>query len=140
MLENSYNITIDLSECPPQNRLDYLGNNIFDFTTYDSNISELFARKAVEVCDAITNKSTFDYIKNHDNYVWFLLMCNMPFFSNKLDWGSSIRGAWWRSSGIEFQSLGIWIDDEQYSESINFDVEEWEKFISSIVEFSSLKS
>jgi len=76
-------------------RLDFLGNVVFNFTTCDTKMSELFATKAVEVCEAISNKTTFDYIENEDNYQWFLLMCNMPFFANMIVWGNSIRGAWW---------------------------------------------
>ena len=31
-------------------RLEYLADNVFDFTTYEGEYSELFAKKALEVC------------------------------------------------------------------------------------------
>lgn len=93
MLENSYAMTCDEESSPPNSRLDYVGEYIFNFTTYDSDMSVLFAKKAIEACLAITEKATFEYIKDPEQYKWFLLMCNMPFFQPKLSWGGSIRGA-----------------------------------------------
>ena len=74
----------------------YLSNNVFDFTTYDTDVSALFVQKAVEVCEAVTMKTNSEYIeKCHENYLWYLLMANMPFFEQRLEWGASVRGAWW---------------------------------------------
>lgn len=56
-------------------------------------MSVLFARKAVEVCAAINDRQTFDYINDPNDYLWYLLMCNMPFFAERLECGISIRGA-----------------------------------------------
>ena len=77
----------------PISRLAYLSEYIFKFTTYETTYSELFAKKALEVCAAINDRKTFDYINNPEGHLWFLLMCNMPFFRSKLDWGTSIRAA-----------------------------------------------
>jgi hypothetical protein len=138
LLENSYKELKDIfSECPPENRLDYLGDYIFNFTTYDSDISILFATKAAEVCDAITRKVTFDYIKNPDNYQWYLIMCNFPFFADRIEWGTSIRGAWWDVDKVEFETCGLWDGANQLTE-LKFTNDEWQKFIAAIVEFSRL--
>ena len=94
LLEHSFKIVTEYEPCPPENHLVYLADNIFDFTTYDSEISELFASKAVDVCDAINSGATFEYINDLEQYKWFLLMCNIPFFKYKLSWGGSICGAW----------------------------------------------
>ena len=134
ILKTSYNAAA-FNECPPESRLEWLGEYIFDFTTYDGNMSALFARKAIEVCSAINNKTTFLYIEDSDNYQWFLIMCNMPFFADKLEWGSSIRGAWWDNK-IEFQSCGLWVDDEQLCET-EFTLDEWKKFITAIIDFAT---
>lgn len=115
--------------------LEYLGDHIFDFTTYDSEVSELFASKAVEVCEAISNRSTFDYIKEPENYRWFLLMCNMPFFASKIEWGTSIRGAWW-DHGIKFRSLGLWEGEKQLTNETVFTGDEWSKFMLAVSQFS----
>lgn len=138
LLEHSFAIVN--SEYPSESRLEYLADNIFDFTTYDSGMSELFAAKAVEVCAAINDGKTFDYIEGAENYRWYLLMCNMPFFADKLEWGSSIRGAWWGASPgkqIELQSCGIWIGSEQWADPMMFGHEEWEKFIAAVIEFAA---
>ena len=121
-------------------RLEYLSNHIFEFITYASDIDELFARKAVEVCNAITNRKTFDYIKTEEGHVWFLVMCNMPFFENKISWGTSIRGAWWDIDGnqnFEIDSCGLWEDEDQILEPIKFDEAAWGLFMHAVINFAN---
>jgi len=135
LLENSYKVEKEhMSECGPDSRLEYLSRNIFDFTTYDSQIDELFARKAVEVCEAINNRQTFEYIKDTENYKWYLIMCNMPFFYCRLEWGTSVRGAWW--IGSNFQTCGLWNGYDQLYEPIAFTDKEWINFINAVIEFA----
>lgn len=81
-------------ECGTENKLQYLGQYVFNFTTYDSEMDELFAKMMIETLTAIQNRTTFDYIKDETQYRNYLLMCNSPFLYDKLDWGGSIRGAW----------------------------------------------
>jgi hypothetical protein len=138
-LEDSFAMT-SAHECPPESRLAYLSENIFDFTTYDGAMSDLFGRKAVEVCAAITNGTTFDYIADQDNHRWFLLMVNMPFFAGRLDWGTSIRGAWWSAypdKHFEFQSCGLWDGGEQQTGDLLFTEEEWKEFMRAVIEFAA---
>lgn len=141
LLEQSFGVEKTIDGCPPQSRLDYLGDHIFNFTTYDGEISELFARKAVDVCAAINNHTTFDYIRDDaENYRWYLLMCNMPFFAERLEWGTSIRGAWWGArtgKQIEFQSCGLWMGDEQLTDTLKFSADEWKRFIAAVIEFAA---
>ena len=120
-------------------RLEYLSEHIFDFTTYESKFSELFAKKALEVCAAISDGKTFEYIANPDGRLWYLLMVNMPFFADKLEWGTSIRGAWWGEpphSKIQFSSCGLFLDGEQLSETMEFTADEWKEFIAAVLEFA----
>lgn len=140
LLEDSYKTAVECFECAPESKFEYLGDYIFDFTTYDDEISSLFAQKAIEVCAAINNRTTFQYIEDKENYKWYLLMCNMPFFVNKLEWGTSIRGAWWGGrpgKQIEFTSCGLFMEDEQLTKKMKFTREEWEVFIKSLIEFSN---
>lgn len=126
------------NECPPATPAAFLSESIFDFTTYDGDMDDLFGRKAVEVCRAISERKTFDYIADQANYQWYLLMCNMPFFSKRLNWGGSIRGAWWDVSKPnlqELQSCGLWQGDEQVL-SLKFDTESWGQFIQAVCEFA----
>jgi len=76
-------------------KLEFLADYIFEFTTYDGDISELFAEKMVEVLRAINDGKIYEFIKDEENYKWYIIMCNMPFLGDKLEWGTSIRGAWW---------------------------------------------
>jgi hypothetical protein len=135
LLEQSYEIALG-DECPPRSRHDFLGEHIFDFTTYDGDMSELFARKALEVCVAITDGQTFDYITDADNYRWFLLMVNMPFFVGRLEWGTSIRGAWWVHEDQNLESCGLWCDGEQVL-SLKFSRTEWVAFVAALAQFAS---
>ena len=143
LLENSFEAMKRGRECPPENRLVYLSESIFDFTTYDSEMDELFAKRAVEVCRVINNRKISEYIKDPEQYKWFLIMCNMPFFCDKLDWGISIRGAWWSSphdgKDIELDSYGLWIEGRKSSEPIKFTVDEWELFIAAVIEFAKVE-
>jgi hypothetical protein len=81
-------------ECPPETKIEFLGAIIFDFTTYDGEIDVLFAEKMVEVLECILNRTTFEYQEDKEKYINYLTMVNMPFLTNKLEWGTSIRGAW----------------------------------------------
>jgi hypothetical protein len=119
-------------------RLEYLSDHIFDFTTYETEMAELFATKALEVCAAISNRTTFDYIVDPDGRLWFLLMCNMPFFAGRLNWGTSIRGAWWDTSSpneTEFDAGGLWLDGEQVTKPLTLSTDQWREFIAALLVF-----
>ena len=85
--------------CPSHNKMAFIGNYIFNFTTYDGAIDELFAKKMLEVIDCILNNKTFDYQNDEANYINYLTMVNMPFLIDKISWGTSIRGAWFDECG-----------------------------------------
>ena len=81
-------------EHPGTTKLEYVGDRVFDFTTYDGGVSEKWAKTMVEVIEVILSRKSFEYIESPDNYEKYLTMCNMPFLASMLDWGTSIRGAW----------------------------------------------
>lgn len=135
ILEHSYEETCHWDKCC-DSKLCYLGDYIFEFTTYDSEMAALFASKAIEFCAAVTDKKTFDYIEDAENYKWFLIMCNMPFFKNKLEWGMSVRGCWWDSyNGIKISTTGLFIEGEQKIDW-QFNESQWQDFINAIIKFS----
>lgn len=121
--------------CPPESPLEYLGDYIFQFITHDGDMSARFAEKAVEVINAINTRTTFDYIENKDNYQWYLLMLNLPFFADKTEWGTSVRGAWW-TYRIKFQNCGLWDGDKQLYNEIEFNGDQWEEFTMAISSFA----
>lgn len=75
-------------------KMEYLGSVVFDFTTYDSEIYVLFAEHMIPVVKCILERNTFEYQESAIQYVNYLSMVNVPFLHDKLEWGTSIRGAW----------------------------------------------
>ena len=69
LLEHSYEVTRNFLD-ETMGRLEYIGGHIFDFTTYDGSMDALFARKAIDVCKAISEKETFEYQEIEDGYLW----------------------------------------------------------------------
>ena len=93
-LDENYKFWQDM-ECPPESKLEYIGNTIFDFTTYDGEADAVFAKKMLPVVKAIVERTTFEYQDSgEEQYLNYLTMVNMPFLADKLEWGTSIRGAW----------------------------------------------
>lgn len=140
MLEHSYEMTKQMLECPPHSRVAFLADHVFDFTTYDDDASELFGKKALEVCVCISDKKTFEYQHSgEESYRWYLLMCNMPFFQGKLEWGTSIRGAWWEyGKTFEIGAYTFFKDSEQISEVMKFNNEQWLQFVEAMKEFANV--
>lgn len=134
LLENSY--VIEKNRDGTQTRGQFMAMHIFNFTTYDDSMDELFGTWAIEVCRAITNGETFSYIEKQEKYILYLLMCNMPFFQDKLEWGASFRGAWWTSDEITLHSCGLW-DGQKQLELISFTNEEWLEFMHAMIKFAT---
>jgi len=81
----------------------------------------------IEVLVVIMNRTNFDYIKNRDNYIQFITMVNMPFLVDKLECGTSIRGAWLDESK-EYEIIGT---------GINVKKDELKLFISHLIIWSN---
>lgn len=141
MMEDSHIKTDSIRDCGRTSRLEYLAEYIFDFTTYETQFSELFAKRALEVCSAINKNETFEYIEKLGCCFWYSLMVNMPFFVDKLEWGDSICGAWWDGESsnekIQFSSCGLFLGDKQVIETLEFTREEWREFIDAVIMFGA---
>ena len=124
---------------PPRNRLQFLGQFIFQFETDDPAMTELFARKALGVCGAISDRKTFEYIENEEDYTWFLLMANFSFFRERIEWGVSIRGAGWSSEipcRIDLDTCGLWEGGRQVPYLAFEDRDDWGRFIAALRHFA----
>jgi len=109
-LQEAYEEYIESPAYPEQvtTKLDWVSENIFEFTTYDDEISIEFGQQMVDVIKALLNVKTYDYIK--DNYKTYLYMVNMPFLRDKIEWGTSIRGSWIDEYAREdFKILYDWV-------------------------------
>lgn len=127
-------------------RLEFLNDHIFGVVTYDSEMAEFFAQKAIEVCLTISNQTTFKYTEELDNYKWFLVMMNMPFFDGKCSCRVSLRDAWWE--GPTDQGINLWTGTlcfmiKELSEmeddcgiGLDFTVKQWHDFIEALAEFA----
>jgi hypothetical protein len=94
MLDEGHAVAMQLNYDEEISRLAFLGDYIFNFTTYDDEISEVFAKDMLEVIEVIMGGRNFEYLKNRSNYLKYLTMVNMPFLKDKIEWGTSVRGAW----------------------------------------------
>jgi hypothetical protein len=109
LLENAYQEELRWNECLGK-RLEFIGSTIFDFTTYDRGMDERLALKMVEVIECIINRTNFVYQQN--NYENYIIMVNMPFLRDKLEWGGSIRGAW-IDNFKKYKIAGIEINEQE---------------------------
>jgi hypothetical protein len=62
----------------------------------------------------------------------------MPFFTDKTEWGTSVRGAWWVQR-IKFESCGIFDDEDNQVPEIEFTQGEWKSFMAAVSAFSKLE-
>lgn len=138
LLEESYKETCENRSCPPDTRIEFLASEVFDFTTYDGGLDEYFGGYAIDVIRAIRKADTFTYQLVEQNYIWFIAMCNMPFFQNRLNWGTSIRGAWFDCVQPPIESCGLWMDGEQIEKLEFKSLDDWNAFIDALLAFAAL--
>ena len=93
------------------NKYDFL-NELFSFAVYDSDIEKQMVKDMVEVLRAILNGETYEYVKNPRRHKKYIHMVNTPFLYHKLDWGTSVRGAW-LDNGYEYYIRLLDIDIEK---------------------------
>ena len=77
-----------------ENKWDWAASEVFGLTTYDNSIDKIFVKDILEVCKVILEKKNFEYIKDEANYIKYLTVCQLLDNFAWLEWGSSIRGAW----------------------------------------------
>lgn len=72
----------------------WLCDSVFNIDTYDTNLSVKWGKLIFDVMRAIQGHKTYDYIKDEANYETYVAVCNLFNLNQLIDWGSSIRGAW----------------------------------------------
>lgn len=80
------------------NKYEWAASHVFNIHTYDSSLDELFVKKILEVCKVILDDKNFEYIKDEKNYMSFVAVCQRLNSLGWIDWGSSIRGAWFKDT------------------------------------------
>lgn len=115
LLDSLYKEAIGCDCVPPSNKLEFIGNHIFEFRTYSGDLDALFAKRMILVCKHILERTTFDFIRQSDeNHIEYITMCNIPFLLNKIDWGTSIRGAWFDDSSVKIDYNNVEIEKGQF--------------------------
>lgn len=119
---------------------EFLSDRIFDFVTYDDSVDRVFAQRAVEFIRSVTERNTFAVIDQSEaHYLWWLMMPNVVFFENTLNWGTSIRGAWWDvdKRRTKFADCTGLVNDQGKQElMIEVDTDGWKAFMQAILQFA----
>lgn len=128
MLTESH-IENDRNNGQKTSREEYILCEIFDVAAYSSDVATILARAACEIACALSDRTTFMYISpgstSEANYTSVL---HWPFFAERVDWGTSIRGAFWRFSETRLDSCGLYKNGEQLIH-LEFSRSEWDDFI-----------
>lgn len=95
-------------------KYEWAASDIFDLVTYDAGLDENFVKKILEVCGAILNNETFDYIRDEKQYTDYIIVCQLLDKFDWINWGTSIRGAWFEPGRNAKQILEEfkWINSE----------------------------
>lgn len=114
-------------------KYEWAANEVFELTTYDGSLDELFVKKIIEVLKVIFNRTSFDYIKEESNYITYILVCQLLERFNWIDWGTSIRGAWFENYHLNCKSKSI--IDRNLTDYGFEDVEFTEDNLKALIEF-----
>ena len=84
-----------------ETKYEWAASSVFKLATYDSDLDELFVKKILEVCKVILNRTNFEYIKDENNYHTYILVCQLLKDMKWINWGTSIRGAWFNDFTVD---------------------------------------
>lgn len=71
---------------------EFIASDVFGFHTYDDELQKKWYYDMMDVIKAMIKRTTYQY--QEEKYETYLFMCHMPFLSDKIEWGVSIRGAY----------------------------------------------
>ncbi|MCL2310894.1 MAG: hypothetical protein FWC41_00185 [Firmicutes bacterium] len=74
---------------------------ILNFAAYDDDISLKWGKIIIEVMKVIYRRQNFEYIKDKSNYEKYLMVANILNKLGIIEWGTSIRGAWFDIGKME---------------------------------------
>ena len=88
---------------PLEWKLIWLCDDVFDLTTYNPALSVDYGKTILEVMTAIRDRKTFEYIEvnNEASYSKYIAVCNWFNIHNLIEWGTSIRGAWFEFNSYD---------------------------------------
>lgn len=91
-------------------KYEWAASEIFGLVTYDGDLDKLFVERICDVCKYIAAGKTFEFINmSEENYITFILVCQVLYKKNWINWGTSIRGAWF-DDGCGDYILDWWVE------------------------------
>jgi hypothetical protein len=110
----------------------YIASIIFNITSYDSELDEFYVKKLLEFFEIIeSNEILSDSLEDYKIYV---LLANLPTIASILNWGTSIRSAFF-TDPVVINTYGIFQEGKQINLNIKFSAENWIIFIEAIKGF-----
>ena len=109
MNNNSENIVLEtyrkcyeeaqtFSECI-ESKHEWIATNVFGLATYDAGLDKIFVDVIFNICKVILEQDTYEFIESSDdNYIVYILVCQLLDRMKWIEWGTSIRGAWFAES------------------------------------------
>lgn len=109
-------------------RYAFLASEVFGLTTYDLDLDIEFGKDIFEVMKVIYERKNFEYIKNETNYKKYILVCNLLNDNGWIEWGTSIRGAWFNN-----------FDSIQFNDCSNEEIQLTDEFLKWFFKFIDCK-
>lgn len=76
------------------NKYDWAASEVFGLVTYDGELDKLFVERICDVCKYIAAGKTYEFINmSPENYITYSLVCQVLYKKRWINWGTSIRGA-----------------------------------------------
>lgn len=110
---------------------------MFNITAYDSEVERQLGMTILEALNSVATRTTFDYqAASPDNYLSYLIAVNLRDVGNLLNWGGSIRGAWFEApkGGWNVSEHLSPADSDSVSEIVLHNQEEMNDFIIKLYE------
>ena len=103
-----------------ETKYEWCASVIFDLFTYDEELDEIFVKNILEVLKIIIDRCTFEYIKDQEKYIKYIIVCNMLDKLKWIEWGTSIRGAWINKHSDVNIISGVPVTEENIKALIDF--------------------
>jgi len=71
-------------------------------------------------------------VNDENTYEDYIMICHLPFIASKIEWGGSIRGAWWCHEDIPIHSCGLIDGDGNQVLDLRLNSAEWIEFLDAI--------
>ncbi len=130
LIEHSYDEFIDMNS--EYTKTDFV-LALFDIYLYeDGEDADFFAEKLLEVINAISQGYTHEYHNDHPFYYFAVLHYTQ--IANKIEWGTSIRGAHWAGS-IELNTCVLFDDKGNQLRKWKFSCKTFKNFTNELFNF-----